>query len=98
MKALQTKKNFAVLAIAFVLASLGIYNIVLKATWTLLDDGVFWKPAPEGLVAGRVAPGGPADRAGIRVGDVLLAMDGEEILSPERIQARLARHRPGDPV
>jgi PAS domain S-box-containing protein len=91
-------KNIVVCLIALLLASLGIYNIVLKATWTLLDDGVFWRQAAEGLVAGRVAPGGPADRAGVRVGDVLLAMDGEEILSTERIQAQLARRRPGDRV
>ena len=32
----------------------------------LLDDGVFWKEAPEGVVAARVAPAGPAARAGVR--------------------------------
>ena len=56
-------KNLTVLAVAFLLTGLGAYNIFLKATWTLMDDGVFWKDAPQGVVAGRVAAGGPADLA-----------------------------------
>ena len=33
------------------------------------------------MVAGRVAAGGPADRAGVRVGDILLGIDGDEVLT-----------------
>ena len=91
-------KNVAVSLVALLLASLGIYNIVLKATWTLLDDGIFWKSAREGVVAGRVAAGGPGDRAGLKVGDILLGLDGREVLSPDEVQAQLARRRPGDRV
>src|SRR5262245_32083810 len=98
MKALQTKKNLAVLAVAFLLAGLGIYNIVLKATWTLMDDGVFWKDEAQGVVAGRVAAGGPGDRAGVKVGDVLMAVDGEEPQSSAQVQARLATRKAGDTV
>jgi hypothetical protein len=53
-------KNAVVVFVALVLASLGIYNIVLKATWTIMDDGVFWKDATQGVVAARVAAGAPA--------------------------------------
>ncbi len=88
-------KNLAVLGIAVVLTGLGVYNIFLKATFTLLDDGVFWKTGPAGVLAARVAPGGPAALAGVEVGDVLLAVDGEEVLTHERVQARLARRSPG---
>ena len=49
-----------------VLAVLGVYNIVLKATWTVMDDGVLWRSSPQGLVAARIAPDGPAARAGIQ--------------------------------
>jgi PAS domain S-box-containing protein len=87
-------KNFAVLGIAVLLTGLGIYNIFLKATWTLLDDGVFWKNGPAGVVASRVAAGGPASLAGVKVGDVLLAIDGDEVLSHEQVQTRLARRSP----
>jgi PAS domain S-box-containing protein len=91
-------KNLAVLGIALVLTSLGAYNIFLKATWTLLDDGVFWSTAAQGVVAGRVAAGGPADRAGVRVGDVLLGIDGDEVLTAEQVQVHLAQRRSGDRV
>jgi two-component system NtrC family sensor kinase len=83
-------KNVAVLSVALVLASLGIYNIFLKATWTLMDDGVFWKQGPQGVYAARVAGGGPGEKAGVRVGDTVLAVDGEEALTPADLQARLA--------
>ena len=91
-------KNLTVLAVAFLLTGLGAYNIFLKATWTLLDDGVFWKAAPQGVVAGRVAVGGPADRGGIQVGDVLLGVGGQEVMTAEQVQAHLAERHPGDKV
>jgi hypothetical protein len=91
-------KNVAVLAIALLLASLGVYNIVLKATWTLLDDGVFWKDAAEGVVAGRVAANGPAAQAGVELGDVLLALDGEEVLSAPEVQRVLDARPAGSQV
>jgi two-component system NtrC family sensor kinase len=88
-------KNALVVLAGLALAALGVYNIVLKATWTAVDDGVFWRQAPQGLVAARIAPGGPAARAGVHEGDVLLAVDGEEVLSPARLEILLAGRRPG---
>jgi hypothetical protein len=88
-------KNVAVLAVALVLAALGTYNIFLKATWTLMDDGVLWTHGPQGVYAARVAPGGPAAQAGIHVDDVVLALDGEEVLSSQQIEERLARRTTG---
>src|SRR5216684_788395 len=91
-------KNVAVVVFGLALAGLGVYNIVIKATWSLMDDGVFWRQGPQGVVAGRVAAGGPAARAGVQVGDVLLAVDVEEILSPGQVEAILARRQPGDAI
>jgi PAS domain S-box-containing protein len=88
-------KNSLVVLAGLALASLGVYNLVLKATWTSVDDGVFWKQAPQGLVASRLAPGGPAARAGVREGDVLLAVNGEEALSPARLEGVLGGRRAG---
>src|SRR5688572_8652250 len=88
-------KNVTVVSVALVLATLGIYNIFLKATWTLMDDGVFWRQGPQGLAAGRVAAGGPAALAGVKPGDVLLAIDGAEVLRSEDVQALLAQRSPG---
>jgi len=89
-------KNLAVLAIAVALTGLGVYNIFLKATFQLLEDGVLWKTGPAGVSAARVAPGGPASLAGLKVGDILLAVDGEEVLTHEQVQARLSHREPGD--
>src|SRR4029079_9244452 len=83
-------KNVTVLSVALLLATLGIYNIFLKATWTLMDDGFFWRQGPQGLAAGRVAQGGPAALAGVRPGDVLLAIDGDELLRRGEVHARAA--------
>jgi PAS domain S-box-containing protein len=83
-------KNALVLAVAVLLAALGIYNIVLKATWTLMDDGVFWKDGAQGVFAARVAAGGPGDTAGVREGDILLAVDGGEVFDGEQVERRLA--------
>jgi two-component system, NtrC family, sensor kinase len=91
-------KNVVVLGVAFLLVGLGIYNIVLKATWVLMDDGVFWKSTPVGIVAARLAAGGPAAQAGVHVGDVLLAIQGEEVTTPERVQERLAQRLPGSRI
>lgn len=88
-------KNTMVVLAGVALAALGVYNIVLKASFTLMDDGVFWRQAPQGLVASRLAPGGPGARAGVRAGDVLIAVDGEEALSPLRLESALASRRPG---
>jgi two-component system NtrC family sensor kinase len=91
-------KNALVVAAGLTLAGLGVYNIALKATWTLMDDGVLWRQAPQGLVASRLAPGGPAARSGVREGDILLAVDGEEVLSPARLESALVSRRAGSRV
>lgn len=86
-------KNVLVIAVALLLAALGVSNIVLKATFTLMDDGVLWLQGDEGLVAARVAAGGPGARAGVHTGDVLMAVEGSEVLTPEQLEALLAtRH------
>ncbi len=43
-----------------------------------------------------VAPGGPADRAGVRPGDVITAVDGEPVHSGQQLIVRIRSHRPGD--
>jgi PAS domain S-box-containing protein len=43
------------------------------------DDGVSWIESPQGVTAWIVVRGGPADRAGIREGDQLKAINGQPI-------------------
>ena len=90
-------KNTLVVVVGLALASLGVYNIVLKATWTLMDDGVFWTPGAPGARRRPDRPGGPASRAGVRAGDILLAVDGEEVLSPARLEAPWLATPAGEP-
>jgi len=46
------------------------------------------------LVAG-LSPGGPADQAGLRVGDVVLSLDGAPLASVDEIHKLLTRERIG---
>jgi PAS domain S-box-containing protein len=89
-------KNAVVIAGSLVLASVGVANLVLKASVTVIDDGVFWSETPQGLVATRVDPGGPGQTAGVAVGDVLVSVDGEEALSGARLARLLEQRRGGE--
>ncbi|HEX6103586.1 MAG TPA: PDZ domain-containing protein [Alphaproteobacteria bacterium] len=49
---------------------------------------------PGGVVVSRLYPGGPADRAGVRAGDVIVAVNGREVLDPPSLNYRLLTLRP----
>jgi putative serine protease PepD len=51
-----------------------------------------------GAVVEDVTPGGPADRAGLRVGDRVVAVDGNVVRSFEELQGRIGTYSPGDVV
>jgi Do/DeqQ family serine protease len=51
---------------------------------------------PRGVLINMVYPDSPADRAGVREGDVVLSIDGEEIDSESALRFRLATRRVGD--
>jgi S1-C subfamily serine protease len=53
-------------------------------------------PEPEQVVVQRVTPGGPADRAGIKRGDLVLAADGLNIRSVYQAVVPLMKKQPGD--
>ncbi len=57
------------------LLCLGVANIATLAAFRELEDGALWTLRDEGVVAGDIANGSPAERVGIRPGDVLLAID-----------------------
>ncbi|MDX3731788.1 trypsin-like peptidase domain-containing protein [Streptomyces caniscabiei] len=43
-----------------------------------------------------VTPGGPADRAGMRAGDVITQVDGQRVHSGNELIVKVRAHRPGD--
>jgi hypothetical protein len=56
-----------------------------RSEWVAPDDGCSWIQAGDVVQAQLVVPGGPADRAGIRVGDILLQIDGRPIESDRSV-------------
>ncbi len=52
--------------------------------------------APHGAMITEVAPGGPAERAGFRSGDVVLSVDGQRIDDPSAFNFRLATRAVGE--
>lgn len=51
-----------------------------------------------GVVVGEVEPDGPADRAGIKSGDVLLEMDGQPLRDWSQFRLRIASMEPGTEI
>lgn len=52
----------------------------------------------QGGIAAQILPGGAAERAGIRAGDVIVSIDGQAVSSPQDIVQRLSAHLPGSQV
>ena len=74
--------SFRLILTAFVtctLVAVGVLNIRDRVAWVDAYDGVFWIETEHELKAETVAPDGPAYNAGIRVGDRLLAINGEKM-------------------
>ncbi len=44
-------KSVIVVLAGLLLAALGVGNLITKASWSVMDDGVFWTSTPRGLVA-----------------------------------------------
>jgi S1-C subfamily serine protease len=55
-------------------------------------------PGAQGVIISQIYPGGPADRAGLREGDVLLAVDGQPVNDVGSVTYRIGVRKPGDTV
>ena len=53
---------------------------------------------PAGFYVTAVAPGGPAEVAGLRAGDVITAIDGEPATDPNQLAAITIKKKPGETV
>ena len=65
--------------LSLVLAVFGVLNFQQRGLYQAPDDGVSWIDASQGPTAWIVVRGGPADRAGIREGDLLKAINGQPV-------------------
>jgi putative serine protease PepD len=52
----------------------------------------------DGVAVLAIAPGGPAAKAGLKAGDVIVAIDGTATKSSDALLTELAAHAPGDTV
>jgi Trypsin-like serine proteases, typically periplasmic, contain C-terminal PDZ domain len=51
-----------------------------------------------GALVSKVTVGSPADKAGIKQGDIILALDGQDIDLDNTLFSLLSKHNPGDKV
>ncbi|HEX4913844.1 MAG TPA: PDZ domain-containing protein, partial [Vicinamibacterales bacterium] len=66
-------------AVTLALLALGLANVVSRATSNEVEDGVLWVERAVGVVAAEVAAPSAASRAGVRPGDILLAIDNQPV-------------------
>ena len=84
------------LLVAAVLICLAALNIAGRRSWLEMEDGVLWVPNGEYVIAAEVAPGTPAEAAGVRPGDVLLAIDDHVVRTTQDVVTQLEASSAGD--
>lgn len=60
--------------------------------------GVFCYAMNQHVVIAGLLPGGPGEQAGLKSGDVVLAVDGQDIADRASLYRKLWMHRPGEPI
>lgn len=60
--------------------------------------GMYSYPLRDHMVLAGLLPGGPGDKSGLKAGDVVLALDGQEITDRHTLYAQLWSKRAGDTV
>ena len=75
----------------------GQLGILTRAIDPVLADGL-GLPQTSGIILEDVLPGSSADRSGLRLGDILLAIDGKSYNDPRPMSAMLFQRRIGDNI
>ena len=81
-----------------VLLCLGLANIVSRATWREVEDGVLWRLTAEGVTAAEIADQSPAEAVGLKNGDLLLAIDDQPVQQVSDVIGALHGARDGATV
>jgi S1-C subfamily serine protease len=69
-----------------------------RASTTRAWLGIFCYAVKEHVVIAGLLPGGPGEQAGLKAGDVILAIEGQDVGDRRSLYRLLWAHRPGDPV
>jgi serine protease Do len=75
----------------------GRIGVVIQPVTKELADG-FGLPKPQGALVNSVEKGGPAEKAGIEAGDVILRFDGKPVTASEDLPRIVGGTRPGAKV
>jgi len=75
----------------------GVIGVRAQTITPALGDGLSLG-ARSGVVISDVRPGGPAARAGLRIGDVVIAIDGKPMENARQLDVNLYRRAPGETV
>ncbi len=93
----QMRKDFLIRFSAIPLALLTLASIIFAVInfqkenqYPVSDDGVWWFEKNGSITAQRLTPGGPAEKAGFKVGDKLLAVNGQPVRTAAEKNRRLA--------
>jgi PAS domain S-box-containing protein len=96
-KPVWLRSSSTVMVVAALLC-LAVLNIHQRATWSEVEDGVLWRVTGGAVVAAEIAPQTAGARAGIQRGDILLAIDGHEVVDVHDVVEILHASRPGAPL
>jgi two-component system, NtrC family, sensor kinase len=87
---LRVSLGAVVLALATLAAMIFAWlNFVQRQTFDTPDDGVAWLDTANGAQAWKLAPNSPAERAGIRPGDLLISINNVAVTSQVQVTRRL---------
>jgi len=75
----------------------GRIGVVIQPVTRELADG-FGLPKPQGALVNSVEKGGPAEKAGIEAGDVILRFDGKPVNSSEDLPRIVGATKPGSSI
>lgn len=77
-------------------ATYPVIGAVLDIRYSGVGVQILSEDAADGTQA--ITPGGPAEQAGLQPGDVIVAMDGTPVTTPDELIVRIRAHAPGEVI